>query len=181
MTEYERGFLTKCAEYGIDGRMLLKVAYNNGIGMTPEQYRAYIREEEAADDAYFDGKAQQLSSAGQQSGEFSAGKFIGGEPKVQPAQQIPPTTSPDYSMFNKWYEQNGDDFKKMFSDENGVFSKTDYNRFKDAYPMFFTGSDEFRNRMFTRMKNSGPGPYTVANSGPGWNFRGRKLDASHVD
>ena len=32
MTEYEHGFLTKCAEYGIDGRLLLKAAYNNGSG-----------------------------------------------------------------------------------------------------------------------------------------------------
>ena len=28
MTRYEQGFLTKCAEYGIDGRELLKQAYD---------------------------------------------------------------------------------------------------------------------------------------------------------
>jgi len=31
MTRYERGFLSKCAEYGVDGRRLLKMAF----GMDP--------------------------------------------------------------------------------------------------------------------------------------------------
>ena len=30
MNRYEQGFLTKCAEYGIDGRELLKHAYEEG-------------------------------------------------------------------------------------------------------------------------------------------------------
>lgn len=30
MTRYEKGFLTKCAEYGVDGRPLLKRAFGPG-------------------------------------------------------------------------------------------------------------------------------------------------------
>lgn len=37
MTRYEQGFLTKCAEYGIDGRELL---YKQAIYKTPD-YTSY--------------------------------------------------------------------------------------------------------------------------------------------
>ena len=40
MTPYEQGFLTKCAEYGVDGRELLeKLAYSTGAAGFNEKYR----------------------------------------------------------------------------------------------------------------------------------------------
>lgn len=138
------GFAMKCAECGIDAEDFAKLAENN-IGMTPEQYRAFLREEEADLDDEMNQKATQLGNAGLTGGTFR-GRVL------QPSDATPPNVQSPYAGFNSWYGKNRDAFQKIFSDASGNFSRKDYTSFKNAYPKFFTGSDSLRNSMFSRMQ-----------------------------
>ena len=141
--------------------------------------RAFDLDEDRWDDDYFEDRTSQLSGAGRTSGSFTGGKLIGG------ASDTPPESSqikPDYSGFNSWYANNRDRFRGMFTDSNGDFSTADFDRFKASHPSFFTGSDSHRDRMLEIMsRTAGNGiPYTVANSGSGYDFYGTGLDYKHV-
>lgn len=145
------GFAMKCAECGIDAEDFAKLAENN-IGMTPEQYRAFLREEEADLDDEMNQKATQLGNAGLTGGTFRGGVLQPSATKVQPSAATPPNVQSPYAGFNSWYGENRDAFQKIFSDASGNFSRPDYESFKRAYPTFFTGSNDYRTRMFSNMQ-----------------------------
>ena len=168
MTEaFKAGFIDKCAEHGIDGRTFIKLAAGR---MSPAQYRKFVADEEAADDAYWEDRQKQLERAGATSGNFSGGVLRNSGTGANASVGRPPAGKSDspgggYSGFNAWYANNRDAFRGAFTDANGNFSDVDYNRFRNKYPRFFTGSDALRNSMFTTMTSHVGrfgGPYTVS-------------------